>query len=468
MPRKKIMRKSMTLKKRSVKKEKREKKVDSFETFKKEKNKKNIQLLRGMKDILPVDQDYWRYLRNKATDLASFYGFSAIDTPILEMTNLFRRAVGDSTDIVEKEMYTFTDPGGELISLRPEITASVCRAYIEHGMTNQPQPVKMFYFGPCFRHDRPQTGRYRQFYQFGLESIGEINPAVDAEVILLSFLFVKEVGIESEIQINSIGCPNCRAEYKKNLVAYYRRKKRSLCHDCQKRLVKNPLRLLDCKEPECQESKEEAPQIIDWLCEECKNHFMKVLEYLDALGIPYSLNPYLVRGLDYYTKTVYEIIPVVKDNDEERRQSSLAGGGRYDGLIELLSGKPVPACGFSVGIERMIIEMRKQGIEPPLKKPIFVFLAQIGEQAKQKSFKLFEDFRKEKMPVAQMFAKDSLKSQLELADKLGAKYVVILGQKEVLEGTVLLRDMEGGVQENIDFDKIISEIKKKIKEGKVK
>ncbi|MBI5621410.1 histidine--tRNA ligase [Candidatus Falkowbacteria bacterium] len=435
---------------------------------KKNRSKKDIQLLRGFKDILPADQGPVQYLQTKATELAKFYGFGKIDTPLLEMTSLFRRSVGDVTDIVEKEMYTFTDAGGDSVSLRPEITASVVRAYNEHGMLNLPQPVKVFYWGSCFRYDRPQTGRYRQFNQFGLETIGEMNPAVDAEIILLSYLFLKEIGLKVEMQVNSIGCPNCRPEYKKNLIAYYRRKKRNLCGDCQRRLLKNPLRLLDCKEEGCQELKSEAPQIVDWLCEECKNHFMRVLEYLDALSIPYNLNSFLVRGLDYYTKTVFEILPVAPDDQPERRQSALGGGGRYDGLSAVISGKEAPGCGVSIGIERLVIEMRKQSVEPPAKKGPQVFLAQIGEQAKQRGFQLLEEFRKEKMAVGQMFAKDSLKSQLELADKMGVKYVLILGQKEVLEGTILMRDMEGGVQENVDLDRVVTEIKKKLKDGKIR
>jgi len=426
---------------------------------------KNIQLLRGMKDILPADQNYWGYLKTKAIELAKYYGFKRIDTPILEMTSLFERSVGDITDITEKEMYTFTDSSGDFISLRPEITASVVRAYNEHGMINKTQPVKLFYWGPCFRHDRPQTGRYRQFYQFGIESLGEMNPAVDAEGIYLSYLLFQEIGLDIEIQINSIGCPNCRPDYKKNLSAYYRRKKKNLCKDCQRRLTKNPLRLLDCKEEGCQEYKEEAPQIIDWLCDECKNHFMKVLEYLDSLNVPYNLNSFLVRGLDYYTKTVYEIMPKA---EEEENQLSVGGGGRYDGLSELIGGRELPGFGFSLGIERIIIEMRKRQLEPPAKRPPQVFVAQIGEQAKQRCFKIIEEFRKDKFKIAHMLGKDSLKSQLEMADKLGVKFVLILGQKELMEGTILLRDMEGGVQETLDLDKVVSEVKRKIKESRSK
>ena len=463
MPKKKIIKKHMPVKKISPTQTKAEREVVAEE--KREKIRKGFQLLRGMKDILPSDQPAWQFLYKKAEELTGFYGFRRIETPILESSNLFKRSVGDVTDIVEKEMYTFNDPGGESVSLRPEATASVCRAYLEHGLINQPQPVKLCYWGPMFRHDRPQNGRYRQFHQWGAETIGEINPAVDAELILLAWLFFKEIGLKVNLQINSIGCPNCRPEYKKNLVAYYRRKKKHLCADCQRRLLKNPLRLLDCKEEGCQEAKAEAPQIIDWLCEECKNHFMKVLEYLDSMEIPYQLDNFLVRGLDYYTKTIFEFYPAAaaKEGEETTRQSALGGGGRYDGLLEILGGRPTPGGGFSLGIERIINEMRRQEVEPTVKKPPQIFLAQIGEQAKQKAFRLFEELRREKLPAGQMFGKDSLKAQLEIADKMGVKYVLILGQKEILEDTVLLRDMDGGVQETIGFDRAVAEVKKKLK-----
>jgi len=425
-------------------------------------SKKRIQLLRGMKDILPADQLYWQFLIKKAEELSSVYGFSKIDTPILEMTNLFKKSIGENTDIVDKEMYTFTDLSGELVTLRPEATASVMRAYIEHGMIDKPQPVKLYYLGPMFRHDRPQAGRYRQFTQYGVEVVGEQNSAVDAQVILLSHLFCQELGLKTSVQINSIGCPDCRAEYRKNLLAYYRRKKRYLCPHCQKRLGRNPLRLLDCKEEKCQEYKKEAPQILDWLCDGCRDHFMKVLEYLDELRIPYNLNSCLVRGLDYYTKTVFELYA----EGEDGQQSAVCGGGRYDGLVELLGGRPTPGCGFSMGLERVITELKKQDIQPPLPPRPQIFLAQIGQQAKQKCFSLFENFRKEGILVAEMITKDSLKAQLEYADRLGVEYVLILGQKEFLEGTILLRDMKGGVQETIDLDKAVVEVKKRLKEIK--
>lgn len=432
------------------------------------RSKRPLQLLKGMKDILPTDQAYWNFLFSRAEKLASYYGYGRIETPVLEMTSLYRRTVGEVTDIVEKEMYTFTDQGGESISLRPEGTASVMRAYAEHGMVSLTQPVKLWYWEPMFRHENPQTGRYRQHYQFGLEVIGEESPAVDAEIIFVTTLFYRELGIATTVQVNSIGCPDCRAEYKKNLTAYYRRKRKQICSNCSHRLAKNPLRLLDCKEERCQEVREEAPQIVDWLCDGCRKHFMKVLEYLDTMGVSYNLNHFLVRGLDYYSRTVFEVLPVTPPGEEkdERRQKSLCGGGRYDGLLSLISDRSAPACGVGIGIERAMVEMRKQDLTPPTGSKPKVFLAQIGEQAKQRAFGLLEEFRKEKIAVAQMLAKDSLKSQLEIADKLGVHYVVIMGQKEVLEGTVLLRDMEGGVQETIDLDKIIPEVKKRLKDLK--
>jgi len=422
-----------------------------------------LQLLKGMKDILPKDQAYHQWLTDRWTKLASYYGFGRIDTPILESANLFVRSIGAATDIIEKEMYVFTDPGGEKVGLRPENTASIARAYLEHGMLNLPQPVKLYYAGPMFRHDKPQAGRYRQFHQFGLETFGEHNPAVDAEIIFLSYLFCKELGLDVTVQINSIGTVECRKEYIKQLVAYFRRHRRQLSVEDRNRLTKNPLRLLDSKTEGMAALLEEAPQIVDWLDEPSKNHFMKVLEYLDGFGVPYLLNQFLVRGLDYYTHTVFEIWA---GEEEEGRQSALGGGGRYDNLVTQLGDRDVPGCGVSFGVERLVNELRRRGINPPKKKPPVVFLAQIGEQAKRKAFSLFEQLRKEKIPATQMFAKDSLKSQLELADKLGVSFVLILGQKEVMENSVLVRDMAGGVQETVDLNKIITVLKKKIKDAK--
>jgi len=427
----------------------------------KKSSSKTPQLLRGFKDILPADQVYWQFIRKTIENFADGYGFSRIDLPFLEEASLFVRSIGKQTDIVEKEMFTFTDQGQGTVVLRPEATASVARAYISHGMVNLSQPVKLYYFGPMFRRERPQSGRQRQFYQFGFEIVGDSNPVIDAQIIAITNNFFQQVGLDQiSIQVNSIGCPECRKIYIQELVTYYRSKRKLLCEDCKKRLTKNPLRLLDCKIPSCQFIKAEAPQIVDWLDDECKTHFIKVVEYLDELNISYKLNPYLVRGLDYYTRTVFEIWP---SEEETGAQSVLAGGGRYDGLIELLGGREdTPAMGVSVGVERTILQLKQKEVAMPHEISPEVFLAQIGDQAKIKALLLFEQLRQEDIKVVENFARDSLKSQLELANKLKVKYALILGQKEVMDGTILIRDMESGVQEIIDFNKIVQELKKRL------
>lgn len=417
-------------------------------------------LLRGFKDILPKEQKYWYYIVSKAEALAWGYGFGRIDTPILESTDLFIRTIGKQTDIIEKEMFSFEDKGGDNVTLRPEGTASIARAYIEHGMLNLPQPVRLFYYGPMFRYERPQAGRYRQHHQIGFEILGDASAVVDSQLIILAYNFCKELGLDVNIQINSIGCLECRSEYKTELINYLRSKRNSLCENCKKRLNKNPLRVLDCKEESCIKVIEDAPQMIDWLCDDCKNHFVKVLEYLDEVEVPYILNPRLVRGLDYYNRTVFEIWS--NEGDNTARQAAFGGGGRYDMLISSLGGRETPACGFSLGIERLILELKEKEIEieDPTKPQIF--LAQLGEAAKRKALVLFEELRRNNIRVAESFAKDSLREQLEFANKLGVRVTLILGQKEVMDGTILVRDMEGGIQEVVDFNKILEEIKKRL------
>ena len=425
-----------------------------------QKKGKPIILLKGMKDVLPSEQKYWDFINSAVVETCEKYNFSRIETPILESVNLFLKAVGKQTDIVEKELYSFFDKAKELIALRPEGTAGVARAYIEHGMFNLPQPLKLYYIGPMFRHDKPQAGRYRQFHQFGLEVIGERNPAVDAHLIIIAADFYKRLGIETKVQINSIGCPTCRQEYINNLTGYYKSKKSSICEDCKKRLIRSPLRLLDCKEPKCQPIKEDAPQIVDWLCEDCKNHFMKVLEFLDESDIAYDLNPKLVRGLDYYTNTVFEFF----DKDDAAFKSALGGGGRYDNLLDILGSRPTPASGFALGVERIISKIKEKNIVIPEKPSPDVFLAQIGEQSKRKAMVLFEKLYENGIKVIENFSKDSLKSQLELANKNGVKLVLILGQREVVDGTILIRDMINGVQEVVNYSKVLDEVKKRLGE----
>ncbi|MFA5188444.1 MAG: histidine--tRNA ligase [Patescibacteria group bacterium] len=429
-------------------------------------SKKTPQVLRGFKDILPGEQKYWNLIKNKAAAIARDYGFERIDLPFLEETGLFNRAVGKDTDIVEKEMFSFEDRGGEKISLRPEATSQIVRAYINHGMLNLPQPVKLYYIGPMFRYERPQSGRYRQHTQFGFEALGDKNPILDAEVIIMAYNCLQELGLKVNIQINSIGCPDCRKEYKTQLVNYYKTQRTDLCPDCKIRLGKNPLRLLDCKEEKCQAIAEDAPQIVDWLCEECKVHFVKVLEFLDELEVPYNLNSRLVRGLDYYTKTVFEIWTNLSEQEQQtegkKAQIALGGGGRYDDLVELLGGRSTPAVGASIGIERVVLKIKEANIEVPEIVKYDIFVAQLGEAAKRKCLALYEVLRKEGLKVAECFSKDGLKNQLEIANKLGVKYALILGQKELSEGTILLRDMDGGVQETINYDKAVKEVKKRL------
>jgi histidyl-tRNA synthetase len=418
------------------------------------------QLLRGMKDILPSEQKYWSLVRGKAAELASAFGFERIDTPIMEETSLFVRGVGKQTDIVEKEMYSFVDQGGEHITLRPEGTAPVVRAYIGHGMWNLPQPVKLFYSGPMFRHERPQAGRYRQLTQAGCEVLGDKHPVVDAELIFVAYSLFKDIGLDVMVQINSIGDAASREAYKVQLVQYYRGKRSSLCENCKKRLVRNPMRLLDCKEEGCVSVRAEAPQIVDYLGEESKNHFMRVLEYLDEMEVPYQLNPHLVRGLDYYSDTVFEITPA--EDGEQGSQAALAAGGRYDGLVELLGGNSTPACGFSWGLERAILRIKEKDVPVPELPGPEVFVAQLGEPARRKTLALFNALRKEGVRVGESFSRDALKAQLEIANRLGVRYTLILGQKEVLDGTVLIRDMDSGIQEIVDYKKVVPELKKKL------
>ncbi|TAN33492.1 histidine--tRNA ligase [Patescibacteria group bacterium] len=428
-----------------------------------EKPKRTFNLLRGMHDVLPREEKYRKPLYQSALELADFFQFSRIETPIMEEAGLFIRSIGRGTDIVDKEMYVFEDRDGNKICLRPENTAAIARAYIMHGMWNMPLPTKLWYWGPMFRYDRPQAGRYRQFYQVGYETLGDGGPAVDAELILIAYNFCQDAGVPVEIHLNSIGTPEERKNYKTALVDYYRAKRGYLCDDCKARLHKNPLRLLDCKNEKCQPVKDEAPQITDWLGEESKSHFMKVLEYLDELTVPYTLRHTLVRGLDYYTRTVFEIYPSL--TGEAGAQSALGGGGRYDLLVEEMGGKPTPAAGFSIGIERMVAAIRAfneaNGLRPPAPK-YDLYLAQLGDSARQSALRLLNVLRKSGLKVSFNLSKNSLKSQLESANSLQVPYALIIGQKEVQDNTAVIRDMESGTQEIVDQRKIDNILKKKL------
>ncbi len=419
-----------------------------------------IQSVRGMRDLLPSDQHYWRRVNKLSEEIATSYGFDRIDTPFVEETSLFIRGVGRSTDIVEKELYSWETPGGENVALRPEGTASAVRAYVQHGMLNQPQPVKLWYIGPMFRYDRPQAGRFRQFYQLGFESIGDEDPVIDAQLIVVGWNFLRSLGIDAVVRVNSLGSPESRTNYKNALVAYFRSKRAKLSDDDKRRLLKNPLRLLDSKDPAVQEMKAEAPQIVDWLDEDSKSHFMRVLEYLDEVGVPYQLDPYLVRGLDYYTKTVFEWY--VAGDDQALAQTALGGGGRYDGLVEQLGGRPTPAAGFSFGLDRVVSRIKDTQPSTAIGYKADVFLAQLGDMGKKKAIALFEEFREAGIPVGEAFSKSNIKAQMEIANRHGCKWVVVIGQKEVLDGTAIIRDMEAGSQEIVDGKKVVHEIKKKL------
>jgi len=410
---------------------------------------------KGMKDVLPEEQKYWQFVSNAVEPLIQDYGFKRIDTPILEESQLFAKGTGPTTDIIQKEMFSLRTKGGDRLSLRPEFTPNICRAYLEHGMNSLPQPIKLYSFGPVFRYDRPQTGRLRQFNQFSIEVIGTKNPIIDAQIIQLSWKIFEKLGLNKNltIQINNIGCPKCRPDYIKLLLQYYKNKIRQLCGDCRTRLNKNPLRLLDCKEAVCHRLMADVPQSVDNLCSECHDHFKCVLEYLDELNLPYELNYRLVRGLDYYTKTVFEFYP----------EPSFGGGGRYDGLIETLGGRETPAVGVALGVERMIAEIEKQKIKITEPQKPQIFLAQLGTLGKRKAIKLFDALQQEGIKTAESFSRDSLKTQLRIAVKLEAKYTLIVGQKEALEESIILRDMSTSVQEVFAINKIVPELKKRLK-----
>jgi len=487
---------SLKKKKKIIKKKKettKKKRAVSVKELRAIKNEKYVaHLLRGMRDILPADQTYWDFVNNRVKSIAAAYGFERIETPILEDYNLFERGTGMTSEVVEKQMYDFIDKGGEHICCRPEGTPGAVRAYIEHGMFNLPQPIKFYYCGPMFRHEKPQAGRLRQLHQFGVEVIGSEKPIIDAQIIMFSRAFCESLGLDPVIEINSIGCPTCRKVYRKKLNDYFKFRRKQLCPDCQRRLETNSLRILDCKGKECQELSKKIPQIVDYLCGDCHNHFTRVLEYLDEADTPYELNYRIVRGLDYYTRTVFEVFvrrpkiesqlePLLSAAEQENPEKTeglkasplaptqegprlaIGGGGRYDNLVETLGGKLTPSCGMAFGLDRIIEELKIQNIKLPKVHGPQVFIAQLGDMARQKALKIFEVLRKEGFRVAESFSKDSLRTQLEGAHRLGTKLCLIIGHQEVLNNTIIIRDMLSGSQEIVDQDKIAKELHKKIK-----
>lgn len=413
------------------------------------------QAARGTSDILPEEQPYWRYVEQAAADISRLYGYRRIDTPIFEDTGLFRRGTGEYTDIVQKETYTFDDRGGNSLTLKAEGTPPVCRAYIQHGLQNLPQPVKLYYISPIFRYDRPQAGRYRQHYQFGYEAIGDADPAIDAEVIDMAWRFYRSLGLARiSLQLNSIGCRQCRPGYLSALTDYYNSYAGELCNDCKTRLEKNPLRLLDCKQPSCQRIAESAPKNTGYLCPECDEHFNKVQEYLGQMGTTFELNHRLVRGLDYYTRTVFEIQP----DEEGGAQSALGGGGRYDDLIEELGGKPTPGIGFAAGIERIILNLKKEGVAVPATPGLQVLIAYLGDAARAEAIKLAAGLREAGISAVTTTGGKSLKAQMRQANSLEVRYTVIIGEDEVKDGTATLRDMANASQETLAIGEVAARL----------
>ncbi len=405
---------------------------------------------RGTDDILPQDQPYWRLIEQTAEAVCRRFGHQRIRTPLFEDSALFIRGVGAGTDIVEKEMYTFEDRGGDSLTLLPEGTASVCRAYLEHGMANLPQPVRLFYFPPIFRYERPQAGRYRQHHQFGVEALGDADPSTDAEVIELGWRFLANLGLRDlTLYVNSIGDRRCRPGFVEALKAYYLPQQEALCQDCRGRLQRSPLRLLDCKVPSCQALAEQAPHTLDHLCDDCANHWQRLVVYLDRLDIPYVVDHHLVRGLDYYTRTVFEVKPQV-----EGSQVTILAGGRYDGLMEELGGKPTPGVGFGSGIERMVLNLKRQETQPPDPLPRPVVVVSLGEQARVEGISLASRLRQDGLAAAVAPGGRSLKAQLRYASALNARYALILGDRELEKGVVVVRDMDQGEQREVEAARV--------------
>ncbi|KNY28108.1 histidine--tRNA ligase [Pseudobacteroides cellulosolvens] len=409
---------------------------------------------KGTKDILPIESYKWQYVESQIAKVCANFGYKEIRTPVFEHTELFQRGVGDTTDIVQKEMYTFLDKGNRSISLRPEGTAGVVRSYIENGMSSLPQPVKLYYIISAYRYEKMAKGRYREFHQFGVETFGSKGPSIDVEIIslikqLFDSLGLKDVGLN----INSIGCPICRKEYNQKLMDYFRPSLDKLCGLCNNRFERNPLRIIDCKEEKCKTITAGAPAILDNLCEECSTHFEGLKKGLDNLGIVYNVDKNIVRGLDYYTKTVFEFI-----SENVGTQGTICGGGRYDGLVQACGGPSTPAVGFAIGIERLLMEMESQGVPIPPQKEIEIYIATIGETSDTYAEKLIYDLRKRQIPAEKDLLQKSLKAQMKYADKLGAKYTVVLGDDEVKNNRAVLKNMKNGEQAEIALDNIHDEI----------
>ena len=408
--------------------------------------------IKGTKDVLPKDVHKNQYIEATALDIASKFGYKEIRTPVFEHTELFQRGVGDTTDVVQKEMYTFDDKGGRSITLRPEGTAGAVRSFLENGLCNEALPQKVCYLTSCYRYEKPQAGRLREFHQFGVECFGTASPLADAEIIALAKSIFDTLGVRDlSLEINSIGCPKCRAEYHKALKEYFASRKDELCDTCKGRLDRNPMRILDCKSPICHEIAQGAPVVIDYLCDECKEHFEKVQKYLDAQNIEYKINPQIVRGLDYYTKTVFEFV-----SNSIGAQGTVCGGGRYDGLVEELGGQHTASLGFAMGLERLMLLMEAQGCEFPQAENPDLFIVALSEKATLKALEIAKDMREEGFSALLDLNQRSVRAQMKYADKLGAKFNVVIGDNEVENKIAKLKNMQTGEETEINLDTFVS------------
>ena len=409
--------------------------------------------IKGTEDVLPRQNYRWQFIENIMREESRAYGFREMRTPVFEHTELFARGVGQTTDVVQKEMYTFDTKGGESVTLRPEGTACAARAVLEHALENEGLPIKASYFVSCYRYEKPQAGRLREFHQFGIEEFGTQSPVADAEIICLAQSVLDRLGLSNvHLELNSIGCPECRAKYNQALREYFSQYKEQLCPTCLTRLEKNPMRLLDCKSPEDHKIAEGAPKITDYICGECEEHFAEVKKYLDAAGVEYTVNPTIVRGLDYYTKTVFEFV-----TDCIGAQGTVCGGGRYDGLIEELGGKHMPSLGFAMGLERILLVMDAQGIEIPQPEPCALYIATMGDGAKQKAFSLLKQVRECGLAAETDVVGRGLRAQMKYADKIGAKYSLVLGDNEIAENKAKLKNMDSGEQTELALDESFAE-----------
>ncbi|MBR6565072.1 MAG: histidine--tRNA ligase [Clostridia bacterium] len=410
--------------------------------------------VKGTNDLLPFDSYKWQFVEKKMLETAALFGFSEIRVPVFEHTEVFKRSVGDTTDVVQKEMYTFDDKGGRSITLRPELTAGVVRSVIENGLLNGPLPLKVCYIGGCYRYEKPQAGRLREFHQFGVECVGASAPNADAEVIALAKQVLDNVGIEKiSLEINSIGCPECRKNYQNALKEYFKANIDTLCGTCKDRLERNPMRILDCKSPVCKKLCENAPVVIDYLCDDCQEHFDAVKSHLDAANITYTVNPHIVRGLDYYTRTVFEFV-----SGDIGAQSTVCGGGRYDGLIAQMGGQPTASLGFGMGIERLMMVLEAQNTELPKPTDCDLYIAAMGEKASLKATALCNALRIDGFKVQTDICAKGLKAQMKFANKIGALFTLVLGDNELENNKANLKNMQTGEQTEICIDNLSDEL----------